>query len=170
MKQLISALLLLMSMLPAASGAQAGDVTREQLKGLDEQVQEIKTDVLAIAAELSRLEERLLFPSTTQAALFISLAEGETFRLDAVEIQLDGQPAAHHIYTFKELEALRKGGVQRIYTGNLRTGNHDLQISMIGQSDGGGELRKTGQFTVNKGVGPKIVEIRLAAQEITVKD
>ena len=81
-------------------------------RGLDEQVQEIKSDVLAIAAELNQLEERLLFPSNTQVAVFVSLADGETFRLDSVQIQLDGKPVAHHIYTFKELEALQKGGVQ----------------------------------------------------------
>lgn len=147
----------------------AQDNAREQLKGLDEQVQEIKTDVLSIAAALSQLEEKLLFPSNTQVALFVSLAKGETFRLDAVEIELAGQPVAHHIYTFKELEALQKGGVQRIYTGNLRAGRHNLQISMIGKISGS-DLRRSETFTIEKGVGPQFVEISLAAQGITLKD
>ncbi len=92
---------------------------REQMKGLDEQVQEVKSDVLSIAAELARLEERLLYPSNTHLAVFIALAERDTLRLDAVQIQIDGQLVAHSIYSFKELEALQKGGVQRIYTGNV---------------------------------------------------
>src|SRR5574342_465482 len=107
------------------------EISREQIKGLDEQVQEIKTDVLGIAAELNQLEEKLLYPSNTQVAVFVSLAGGETFRLDSVEIQLDGQPVAHHLYTYKELEALRKGGVQRIYAGNARSGEHDLQVLVL---------------------------------------
>jgi hypothetical protein len=37
-----------------------------EMRSLDEQVQEIKTDVLGIAAELTRLEEKLLYPSGTQ--------------------------------------------------------------------------------------------------------
>ena len=49
----------------AAGHAWAQDLTREQMKGLDEQVQEIKSDVLSIAAELDGLEERLLYPSNT---------------------------------------------------------------------------------------------------------
>jgi hypothetical protein len=110
------------------------EISREQIKGLDEQVQEIKSDVLSIAAELNQLEEKLLYPSNTQVAVFVSLAEGETFRLDSVEIQLDGKPVAHHLYTFNELEAFQKGGVQRIYTGNIRTGEHNLQVSAIGKS------------------------------------
>jgi hypothetical protein len=148
----------------------AEEVSREQIKGLDEQVQEIKTDALGIAAELNQLEEKLLYPSNTQVAVFVSLVSGETFRLDSVEIQLDGKPVAHHLYTFKELEALQKGGVQRIYTGNVRSGEHDLQVVVIGKTGGGADFQKSERFKVNKDVGPKIVEISLAAQSITLND
>ncbi len=158
------------SVLVLSFTAYAQEISREQIKGLDEQVQEIKSDVLSIAAELNQLEEKLLYPSNTQVALFVSLVSGETFRLDAVEIQLEGKPVAHHIYTFKELEALQKGGVQRIYTGNIRTGEHDLQVSVIGKSGGGADFLKTDRFKINKDVGPKIVEISLGAQSITLKD
>ena len=94
--------------------AHAEEVSKEQIKGLDEQVQEIKSDALSIAAELNQLEEKLLDPSNTQGAVFRSLVKGENFRLDSVEIQVDNKPVAPHLYTFQELEALRKGGVQRI--------------------------------------------------------
>jgi hypothetical protein len=158
------------SVLLLSFAAYGKEVSREQIKGLDEQVQEIKSDVLGIAAELNQLEEKLLYPSNTQVAVFVSLVSGETFRLDSVEIQLGGKPVAHHLYTFKELEALQKGGVQRIYTGNIRTGEHDLQVSVIGKISGGADFRKTESFKVNKDIGPKIVEISLAGQSITLKD
>ena len=137
---------------------------------LDDDVQALKQQVLSLNRDLFLLEEELLYPSNTQVAVFVSLAAGETFRLDSVEIQLNGAPVAHHLYTFKELEALRKGGVQRIYTGNIRSGEHDLQVSMMGKSAGGGDVRKTEGFKLNKDVGPKIVEVSLAAQQIAVKD
>lgn len=146
------------------------EISREQIKGLDEQVQEVKADILAIAAELNQLEEMLLYPSNTQIALFVSVAGGETFRLDSVEIQLGGKPVAHHIYTFKELDALQKGGVQRIYTGNIRTGVHDLQVSVMGKVVKGSEFQITERFMVNKEVGPKIVEISLTDKSINLKD
>ena len=159
----ISALLL-------SAAAFGQEISKEQIKGLDEQVQEIKSDVLGIAAELNQLEEKLLYPSNTQVAVFVSLTSGETFRLDSVEIQLDGEPVAHHLYTFKELEALRKGGVQRIYAGNVRSGEHDLQVLIFGKTEGGADFEKSGRFKVGKDVGPKIVEISLAAQDITLND
>ena len=157
-------------MLGLSLTASGQEVSKEQIKGLDEQVQEIKSDVLGIAAELNQLEEKLLYPSNTQVAVFVSLADGETFRLDSVEIQLDGKPVAHHLYTFKELEALQKGGVQRIYTGNIRAGEHDLQVFVIGKSAEGVDFRKKEHFKVDKDVGPEIVEIALAAQNIVFKD
>ena len=158
----ISALLL-------GAAAYGQEISKEQIKGLDEQVQEIKSDVLSIAAELNQLEEKLLYPSNTQVAVFVSLAGGETFRLDSVEIQLDGKPVAHHLYTFKELEALRKGGVQRIYTGNVRSGEHDLQVRLLAKAEAGADFEKSGRFKIAKDVGPKIVEISLASRDITIR-
>jgi hypothetical protein len=153
--------------------AYGAEGSREQLKGLDEQIQEIKTDVLDIAAELSLLEEKLLYPSTTQVSVFVSLGQEAKFRLDSMELRVDGKPVTHHLYTFKELEALRKGGVQRIYTGNSKSGEHGLQVLLIGKTAAGSELLAKQSFTFNKDVGPKLVEIHVTgpdAQTITLKD
>ena len=146
------------------------DVSKDMIKGLDEQVQEIKSDVLRIAADLNQLEEKLLYPSNTQVAVFVSASKDKTFRLDAVEIQLGGRPVAHHIYTYKELEALQKGGVQRIYTGNIKTGQHHLQVSVIGKTDGNTDFHMTKDFTFTKDVGPKILELSLAAHGVSLKE
>ncbi|MBW2274086.1 MAG: hypothetical protein JRG96_12500 [Deltaproteobacteria bacterium] len=131
------------------------------MQSLDEQVQEIKSDVLGIAAELSLLEERLLYPSNTQVAVFVALSEGEGSRLDSVQIQLDGEPVAHHIYSFKELEALQKGGVQRIYTGNVSTGEHRLEVSVAGKRSNGSDFGESESFSFSKDVEPKLIGITL---------
>jgi hypothetical protein len=150
-----------LSWISGSPGA-AEDVSKEQMQGLDEQVQEIKSDVLSIAAELSRLEEKLLYPSSTQVAIFVSFAEGESLRLDSVQIQIDGAPVARHIYSFKELEALQKGGVQRIYTGNVSTGEHRLEVSVAGKLSSGTDLSATESFSFSKDVEPKLVGLTLA--------
>jgi len=139
----------------------AQEIPKDDLRSLDGQVQEIKSDVLSIASELSTLEERLLYPSNTQVAVFVSLSPEETFRLDAVQIKINGELATHHIYSFKELEALQKGGVQRIYTGNVATGNHELSITMLGKLKGGKDFERSDSFSFAKGVGPKALGITL---------
>jgi hypothetical protein len=175
MFKVLKVIVLGISMLLLILPAYAQDAPKEQVKGLDEQVQEIKTDVLSIAAELNRLEEKLLYPSDTQIAIFVSVAKGEKFRLDAVDIALDGKPVAHHLYTFKELEALQKGGVQRIHVGNIRTGEHALQVTVFGKSEGGSDFQKGESFKIAKNIGPKLVGVVLAgdgigSKTITLKD
>jgi hypothetical protein len=134
---------------------------QKQMRGLDEQIQEIKSDSLRMAAELSQLEEKLLYPSGTQVAIFVELAKGDTMRLDAVRLQIDGQLVAHYIYSAKELQALRKGGVQRIYVGNVATGDHKLDVLVDGKLEGA-DFSRTGQFTFRKEVKPKLVGLTLA--------
>ena len=148
---------------PGAAEDVPAAVSKQEMQGLDEQVQEIKSDVLGIAAELARLEEQLLYPSNTQLAVFVTLAAGEAFRLDSVQIQIDGEPVARHIYSFKELEALQKGGVQRIYTGNVAAGAHRLEVTLAGKATSGKDVSATEHFQFSKDAEPKLVGIRLAA-------
>jgi hypothetical protein len=154
----------------AGAAAVAEASYREQMKGLDEQVQEVKSDVLSIAAELARLEERLLYPSNTHLAVFIALAERDSLRLDAVQIQIDGQPVAHSIYSFKELEALQKGGVQRIYTGNVATGEHQIEVTIVGKLDTGKDYNRTERFAFSKGVEPKLLGVTLGSSQLQLGD
>ena len=156
------------TIVPAPAQAAVGKPSQEeispeqkQMRGLDEQIQEIKSDSLRMAAELGQLEEKLLYPSGTQVAIFVELAKGDTMRLDAVRLQIDGQLVAHYIYSAKELQALRKGGVQRIYVGNVATGDHKLDVLVDGKLEGA-DFSRTGQFTFRKEVKPKLVGLTLA--------
>lgn len=153
-------LLLLLAGSPISSTAQ--ELSGDSMRSLDGQVQQIKSDVLSIASELNTLEERLLFPSHTQISLFVSIAEDDEFRLDAVQLEIDGELATHHIYSFKELDALQNGGVQRIYTGNLTTGDHQLNVTMIGKLRNGKDFNESSSFVFTKGVKPKVLGITLA--------
>ena len=83
-------------------------------------------------------------------------------RLDSVRLQIDGQLVTHHIYSAKELEALRKGGVQRIYVGNVATGDHKLEVLVDGKLEDGGDFSRTEHFTFRKEVKPKLVGLTLS--------
>lgn len=154
-------LLLLFASGPSATSF-ADELSGKDMKSLDGQVQEIKSDVLGIASELSELEERLLYPSGTQVSVFVSMAENQDFRLDAVQIEIDGDLASHHIYSFQELQALQKGGVQRAYTGNIASGTHELRITMMGKLANGDDFSEFNSFSFSKGVQPKSLGITLA--------
>ena len=145
------------------------------VQSLDEQVQEIKSDVLSIAAELGNLEEKLLYPSDTQLAVFVAVAKGEPLEIDSARISLDGQLVAHHIYSFQELEALAKGGVQRIHTANVMTGGHQLEVAIAGRRGGNKPFDVVERFEFSKEVGPKKLAVRLAggasdSATVTIED
>jgi hypothetical protein len=162
-----SIVLALFIIIAATSYAETGSETSLNRSGpmqsLDQQVQDIKSDVLEIAAELRALEEKLLYPSNTQVALFVSLSESDDVALDSARISIDGQLVAHHIYSFKELDALAKGGVQRIYTGNVTAGDHRLEVAIQGKRSGDRGFESVEQFVFRKEVDPKNVGITLAA-------
>ena len=145
----------------------AQNSSRQEMRSLDEQVQEIKSDVLGIAKDLSLLEEQLLYPSNTQLAVFVEMGVDDAFRLDAVRLEIDGELVAHYIYSFKELEALQNGGVQRVYTGNVLTGAHDLSVSVSGKLDNGRDFSSHETFTFDKGIDPQLLGITLSARSGT---
>jgi glucose/arabinose dehydrogenase len=138
---------------------------QQQMRGLDEQIQEVKSDTLRIAAELNQLEEKLLYPSGTQVAVFVATGKGDTMRLDAVRLQIDGQLVAHYIYSFKELEALHKGGVQRLYVGNVATGDHQLEVLVEGKLENGTDFSRNEKFAFRKDVKPKLVGLTLTGSD-----
>jgi hypothetical protein len=163
----------------SANSAEPSTSTAIDSKSLDEQVQDIKTDVLAIAAELNNLEEKLIFPSNTQIAVFVSFDSSDqnvdsadeqdegTHRhlpIDSARISIDGEPVSQHVYTFKELDALRRGGVQRIYTGNLRTGKHSLSVAIASSRDEGKTTEEVVTFEFEKEVDPKSLGVVLRGQ------
>lgn len=145
-----------------AARARAGDNYRAEMKGVDARVQAVKSDVLSIDTQLKQLEEKLLYPSNTELAVFVRLAPGDAFGLYAVKIQIDGKRAADYIYSYRELEALRKGGVQRIYMGNVATGRHEIRVSMSGKLAGGKDYSRTESFSFTKAVRPKLIGVTLA--------
>jgi len=162
----VNVILRLMLVVPLAlvNGAHAEEQAQAaagQFQGLDEQVQSLKQEVLALNRDLFTLEEELLFPSNTQVAVFLSVDVGKFFAFDAAEVKIDDKVVAHYLYTQRELEALERGGVHRIYMGNLRTGKHELVAFFTGKGPHGRDYRRGATLTFEKGIGPKFVELKI---------
>lgn len=146
---------------PLAPG-QAQELSNDDIRSLDDQVQDAKSVALDIAAELKMLEERLLYPSDTQLSIYLSVAGLRGVQPSSVEIRINGELAANHLYGDRELEALQKGGVQKLYAGNITEGNHELSVRVIGNLGDGARFAETAQHAFTKDVGPKALSIRLA--------
>ncbi|HFD80695.1 MAG TPA: AraC family transcriptional regulator [Gammaproteobacteria bacterium] len=130
-------------------------------RGANEEVQKLKKEALELNRDLFLLEEELLFPSNTQISVFVSMDVGKFFQLDSVKLKIDGKEVADYLYTRRELDALARGGVQRLYIGNVRTGEHELVAFFIGKGPHGRDYKRGATTTVKKGLGPKYVELKI---------
>jgi hypothetical protein len=135
-----------------------------QPNGITDEVQNLKKQVLELNRDLFLLEEELLFPSNTQVSVFLSMDVGEFFQLDSVTLKIDGKEVANYLYTERELEALVRGGVQRLHIDNLRSGEHELVAFFTGKGPHDRDYRRGATTVINKGLGPKYVELKIVDQ------
>jgi len=150
---------------PAAPEPSASDAPAPDAKTLDQEVQGLKKDVVELNKDLFVLEEELLFPANTQVAVFLSMDVGTFFALDAVTVKIDNKEVANHLYTAREADALLKGGVQRLYVGNLRSGQHELIALFNGKGPHDRSYRRAASVRFEKGVGAKYLELKITDHE-----
>jgi hypothetical protein len=86
---------------------------------------------------------------------------GDFFALDAVTLKIDQKEVANYLYTPREVEALGKGGVQRLYLGNLKAGPHELVAFFSGQGPHERDYRRGATLKFEKGIGAKYLELKI---------
>jgi hypothetical protein len=150
---------------PEGTEAPAAGEPPADTRALDENVQELKKDVVDLNKELFMLEEELLFPANTQVAVFVSMDIGEFFALDSLTLKIDNKEVADYLYTPREAEALLKGGVHRVYLGNLKVGEHQLVAFFDGKGPNGIDYKRGANIKFEKGVGAKYLELKITDRQ-----
>ena len=130
-------------------------------QALEDSIEALKKEVLSLNRDLFILEEDLLFPSNTQFSIFLSMNAGALFTLDSVQIKIDDTNIANHLYTERELAALKRGGVQRLYIGNLPSGEHEIIAIFTGIGPNGRDYRRGETITIEKTSEPQFVEFTI---------
>lgn len=145
-----------------ASAAAASAPEAAPPAALDARVQQLKGDVIRLNRDLLVLEEELLFPAGTQVALFVSMDVGKLFELESVQLKLDDKLVATYLYTPQEVQALHRGGMQRVYVGNLRAGKHRIDAFFTGRGPYERDYKRGTTLEFEKGVEPRYIELRIA--------
>ena len=128
---------------------------------LDDKVQSLKKEVMQLNRDLFILEEELLFPASTQVAVFLATDVGNFFKLDSVELKIDDKVVTNYLYTQQEVEALSRGGVQRLYVGNIKKGKRELVAVFRGPGPNGREYKRGTTYVFEKGSGTKYIELKI---------
>jgi hypothetical protein len=148
----------------AAATPPAADAPAEaapDTRGLDQEVQGLKKDVVDLNRDLFVLEEELLFPANTQVAVFLSMDVGDFFALDSVQLKIDQKEVINYLYTPREVEALLRGGVHRLYLGNLKVGKHELVAFFSGKGPNDRDYKRGASLSFEKGIGAKYLELKI---------
>ena len=149
---------------PGAAEPQAKtspDAAAAAATGLDSRIQDVKSDVIRLNRDLMVLEEELLFPANTQVALFVSMDVGKLFSLDSVQVTLDDKVVSNYLYTPLEVQALHRGGVQRMYVGNLKAGEHTLTAFFTGKGPHDRDYKRGATLKFAKETGAKYIELQI---------
>ena len=136
-------------------------------QGLEDQVQSLKKAVLDLNRELFILEEELLFPGNTQVSVFLSMDVGTYFKLDSVQLKINDKELTNYLYTEREVKALHRGGTQRLFLGNLKTGEHELVAFFNGIGPKERDYKRGATIEFKKGVGPKFIELKIVDNQAT---
>ena len=130
-------------------------------RSLDEQIQDLKRQTIELNRDLFVLEEDLLFPANTQVAVFVSVDVGDFFALDSINLKIDNKEVSNYLYTPREVAALLRGGVQRLYVGNLKAGSHELVAFFNGKGPNDRYYRRAASLRFEKGLGAKYLELKV---------
>ncbi len=152
---------LLAASAPMAAASAPDAAASAPAASLDERIQAAKADVIALNRDLLVLEEELLFPANTQVAVFVSMDVGELFALDSVQIRLDDKLVSTYLYTPLEVSALHRGGVQRVYLGNLKAGSHEIVAFFTGKGPHDRDYKRATTIKFDKTTEPKYIELQI---------
>jgi len=151
------------------AGRAGADDAAQATRAVDQDVQGLKKQLIDLNRDLFKLEEEILYPSSTQVAVFLSLNVGTFFELDSVTLKVDDKEVANYLYTDREVKALYRGGVQKLYLGNLKTGKHELVAFFSGKGPHAVDYRRGATLTFDKAVGAKYVELRISDREAAMQ-
>jgi hypothetical protein len=145
-----------------AASAPAGAASAiEAPQALDQRVEAVKAEVIRLNRDLLVLEEELLFPASTQVAVFVSMDVGKMFELDSLQLKLDDKLVASHLYSPLEVQALHRGGMQRVYLGNLKSGTHEVVAFFTGKGPHFRDYKRAATIKFEKGADPSYIELRI---------
>jgi hypothetical protein len=169
MRWLAWATMLLVAGGTMVAGRAGAEDPAQETRVVDQDVQDLKKQLLDLNRDLFKLEEEILYPSSTQVAVFLSVNVGEFFKLDSVTLKLDDKEVSNYLYTEREVQALHRGSVQKLYLGNLKAGKHELVAFFTGKGPHDVDYRRGASLSFEKTVGAKYVELRISDREAAMQ-
>lgn len=161
-KQFVRLLMILIIMYCPSAALAADNITAPQdFKKLDEKVQTIKKNIIKLGHDFNLLEEGLSSITGKDLTIYVALELEDEFGLQAIELTLNGKFASRYEFTQSVLDGLLAGGVKRIYSAKLPSGDYSLEATLVGKI--GKRHNYSNRVTLNfeKNKNPKTIELKI---------
>ncbi|WP_211185231.1 AraC family transcriptional regulator [Thalassotalea algicola] len=145
------------------------NANNESNSNLSSALEDIKSQVLKLNRELFILEEDLLFPASTQVAVFVSVDVGRFFTIDSVELKINEKNVTGFLYTERQRKALEQGGIQQVYLGNLKVGQHQLTAIFTGEDAEGRAAQRAVTHQFEKDDETVMIELKVTDNTSTYR-
>lgn len=131
---------------------------------LEDDVNTLGAEVDDLARDISLLERELLFPPLTRVQVYVSLSADVQFTPRNLVLSIDGDEQSFHIYSDSDVAALRLGGLQRFWEGNVAMGEHVLTAKIKGVDKKDRVIDETIEFNFDKKNTGHSIEIQISAE------
>jgi len=138
------------------------NVCANDKESIANKIQALKEQAVVLHKDLAQLEQDLIYPSTTQIAIYLAKRIDKALSLGSVKLSVDGTLVSTHVYTSEQNKALELGGMQRLYLGNLGVGDHVFSFEIKVFNDKDEVFIFQGQDAYYKGSQPLSLSINLS--------
>ncbi|TKB46095.1 AraC family transcriptional regulator [Thalassotalea mangrovi] len=154
--------MILLLVLPFFASFNAFSQSESESKTSSTALESMKPEIVDLSTELRLLEEKLLYPDAEQISIYLSFNTQEQFIIDNLKIKLDGEVIAAGQYESRQVNALNKGGIQRVFLGNITPGDHTLVAFFTGVDGYNKPYKRAASLDFNKGSTAKAIELKVS--------
>lgn len=149
----------------AKKAAQSNQEALAAVRRISSEIQQLKQGVIGLNKDLRLMEESVLFPSSTQFTVFVTVDVGKYFSLEGLKLKIDGKMVTSHIYSEKQRNALARGGVQKLYITNLNEGKHTVTAFFAGVGPNGRSYKRAANLDLEKGKTSQYIDLAVVDDE-----
>jgi len=134
-----------------------------------EQLQAIKLEMVQLNKQVKQLKQQRNNPAEQLLSLYLSLEVNDEFDLYNVKVVLDNKLVLNKNYSDKEINALKQGGVQKLYMRNIVKAEHRISAFILGTNKQGKTYKNGATGTFDNRQTSSAIELKVHLSPSTEK-
>jgi hypothetical protein len=104
----------------------------------------------------------MLYPDANQLAVYLSVDSGERFTISQVKLRVNAREMALIQYDDIQMDAFNRGGIERIFIGNIEVGDHTVTAIISGEANNGQKMKRAVSQQFSKSANANVLELSVS--------